>query len=149
MMNSVTSRTNRFSFKPINPNAITLTNLVELQVSFTAIRVKRNDYVFVPKLRSICVLDRSVEKVSILFQPKTVILLLTKGPHCRLQDFNAAAIRSLSKKPVSPLKKMKRKVGYEQDGVDATFMGTEESLNMKRLCLKDNQGDHVTDTTMQ
>ena len=54
----------RITFKPINLNAGTITNLVELQVSFTAVRVKRGEYVFVPKLRSICVLSRHVEKVT-------------------------------------------------------------------------------------
>ena len=55
----------RESFHSINPNSINATNLVELQVSFMAIKVKRGEYIFLPKLRSICVLDRIVEKVSI------------------------------------------------------------------------------------
>ena len=54
----------RESFHSINPNSINATNLVELQVSFMAIKVKRGEYIFLPKLRSICVLDRIVEKVS-------------------------------------------------------------------------------------
>ena len=55
----------RESFHSINPNSINATNLVELQVSFMAIKVKRGEYIFLPKLRSICVLDRIVEKVNI------------------------------------------------------------------------------------
>ena len=57
----------RESFHSINPNSINATNLVELQVSFMAIKVKRGEYTFLPKLRSICVLDRIVEKVSIYY----------------------------------------------------------------------------------
>ena len=55
----------RESFHSINPNSINATNLVELQVSFMAIKVKRGEYIFLPKLRSICVQNRIVEKVSI------------------------------------------------------------------------------------
>ena len=57
----------RESFHSINPNNINPTNLVELQVSFMAVIVKKGEYVFLPKLRSICILDRLVERVSIYY----------------------------------------------------------------------------------
>lgn len=38
--------------------------MVEVQVSFQAIRVARHDYVFIPKLRAMCLLDRTAEAVS-------------------------------------------------------------------------------------
>lgn len=37
--------------------------MVEVQVSFQAIRVARHDYVFIPKLRAICLLHRTAEVV--------------------------------------------------------------------------------------
>ena len=48
------------------------------------------------------------------------------------QDYNTAAIKTLAKKPVSPMKKMKRKVGYGQEAEDA---GLEAEHAMKKLCL--------------
>ena len=49
-----------------------------------------------------------------------------------LQDFNTAAIKTLARKPVSPLKKLKRKVGYGRDEKDT---GVEAEHAMKKLCL--------------
>ena len=46
---------------------VSLMNLVEAQVSFPIIRVAREEYVFVPKLRAICLLDRIVEMVSFVW----------------------------------------------------------------------------------
>ena len=53
-------------YAQIKPGLFALTNLVEVQVSFAAIRVSRQEYVFIPKLRAICLLNRVVETVSIL-----------------------------------------------------------------------------------
>lgn len=39
-------------------------NMVEVQVAFHAIRVGRQEYLFLPKLRAICLLNRVVERVS-------------------------------------------------------------------------------------
>lgn len=52
-------------YKEIKPGLLTLTHLVEVQVSFVIIRVARQEYAFVPKLRAICLLNRIVETVSI------------------------------------------------------------------------------------
>lgn len=38
--------------------------MVEVQIGFQVIRVGRSEYVFVPKLRSLCLLNRVAEKVS-------------------------------------------------------------------------------------
>lgn len=37
--------------------------MLEVQVGFMAIRVARDEFVFLPKLRAICILDRIVEQV--------------------------------------------------------------------------------------
>ena len=49
------------------PGIFAMTNLVEAQVSFAIIRVARQEYAFVPKLRAICLLDRIVEMVSFIW----------------------------------------------------------------------------------
>ena len=62
------------------------------------------------------------------------------------QDYNTAAIKTLAKKPVSPMKKMKRKVGYEQDTEDT---GLEAENAMKKLCLAERNGVQTGDISMQ
>ncbi|KAM5534257.1 hypothetical protein V8D89_012082 [Ganoderma adspersum] len=52
------------------PGIFAVTNLVEAQVSFAIIRVARQEYVFVPKLRAICLLDCVVETLSLLKKVK-------------------------------------------------------------------------------
>ena len=52
------------SYNEINPTAIQITNLVEIQVGFSAIPIAKGRYKVLSKLRSICVLDRAVESVS-------------------------------------------------------------------------------------
>ena len=53
----------RFIFDPYKPEFFHLSNMVEVQVSFQVVRVGRHDYVFVPKLRAMCLLDREAESV--------------------------------------------------------------------------------------
>ncbi|KAI1788903.1 hypothetical protein LXA43DRAFT_893730 [Ganoderma leucocontextum] len=72
-------------YAEIKPGLFMLTNLVEVQVSFVIVRVARQEHVFVPKLRAICLLD------------------------C---DYNLSVICCLASGQLSPLKKVKRKVGY-------------------------------------
>ncbi|KAI0746129.1 hypothetical protein C8Q76DRAFT_765114 [Earliella scabrosa] len=86
-----------FIFDPYKPEFFHLSNMVEVQVSFQVVRVGRHDYVFVPKLRAMCLLDREAESVCLT---------------C-LREYNIAAIEAISKTPVSPLKKVKRKSGQE------------------------------------
>ncbi|KAL6301050.1 hypothetical protein BKA93DRAFT_739447 [Sparassis latifolia] len=54
---------------PIQPAAIQIGHMVELQVSFCAVPISKGKYRFLHKLRSICVLNRRVQLVSgMLFQ---------------------------------------------------------------------------------
>lgn len=51
-------------FKRTKPETIYTGNMVELQVAFQAIRVRRDEYIFLPILRAVCLLSREVEQVS-------------------------------------------------------------------------------------
>lgn len=51
-------------FDLYKPELFNLSNMVEVQVSFQVVRVGRHDYVFVPKLRAMCLLGREAEAVS-------------------------------------------------------------------------------------
>ena len=66
----------RHYYKPVSPHSIPLYSLVEIQVAFTAVKVKQQEYQFIPKLRSVCILDRSVEHVSNLFEYPRVGLII-------------------------------------------------------------------------
>ena len=44
--------------------------MVEVQVSFQVVRVGRHDYVFIPKLRAVCLLNRDAEAVSLVFDER-------------------------------------------------------------------------------
>ena len=59
----------RERFGRTKPDVLALAHLVEVQLAFVAVRTGRAEYVFLPKLRSICLLDRVVERVS---NPKRV-----------------------------------------------------------------------------
>lgn len=98
--------------------------LVEVQVGFKVERVARNEYVFLPKLRAVCIFDRVVEQV------RSAAKSSQSNKNSHLQDYNAAAILMLSKRPTSPLTKVKRKVGYN-DSVEEE----DTHLGMKKLCL--------------
>ncbi|KAI0743698.1 hypothetical protein C8Q80DRAFT_1338050 [Daedaleopsis nitida] len=82
------------------PEFFNLSNMVEVQVGFQAIRVARHDYIFILKLRA---------------------------------DDNIAAIEAIARAPVSPMKKVKRKVGYgssDDDGEeDESLEGWSSSLS--------------------
>ena len=66
----------RHHYKPVLPHSIPLYSLVEIQVAFTAVKVKQQEYQFIPKLCSVCVLDQSVERVSNLFEYPRVGLII-------------------------------------------------------------------------
>lgn len=51
------------------------------------------------------------------------------------QEYNAAAIRALSNRVVSPLKKIKRKVGYGHSSDDSQAEESAPQNEMKRLCI--------------
>ncbi|KAH9939696.1 uncharacterized protein BXZ73DRAFT_43519 [Epithele typhae] len=57
-----TVKNSKATYSKIKPHQINISNLVELQIAFTVVRLPRQEYVFVPKLCSICVLDRAVER---------------------------------------------------------------------------------------
>lgn len=84
--------------------------MVELQVAFQAIRVRRDEYIFLPILRAICLLSREVEQVSY------IIGWYANLYSHRIQDHNSAVIRTISSRTISPLKKVKRRVGYDKGG---------------------------------
>lgn len=54
------------SFQRIKPDGIFPGAMVELQIAFAAVKLGQHDYIFLPKLRAICVLSRAVQSVSIL-----------------------------------------------------------------------------------
>ncbi|KAI1785801.1 hypothetical protein LXA43DRAFT_899057, partial [Ganoderma leucocontextum] len=104
-----------FDYDAVKPFMFALTSLVEVQVSFMIVRVACQEYAFIPKLRAICLFNH--------------------------MDYNLSTIRILASGRLSPLKKVKRKIGYGSasssdsggDGGDKT-----PSKAMKRLCLLEN-----------
>ncbi|KAI0716304.1 hypothetical protein C8Q76DRAFT_692067 [Earliella scabrosa] len=112
------------TFEQYKPEFFDLINMVEV-VSFQAVRVGHHDYVFVPKMRALCLLSCEAEAAC-------------GSSAGRWGDYNITAIKAIAKAPVSLLKKIKCKVGYgdsteeESDKGDKPPQGT-----MKRLCLAD------------
>ncbi|EIW54544.1 uncharacterized protein TRAVEDRAFT_84071, partial [Trametes versicolor FP-101664 SS1] len=93
------------SFRRIKPDVIFPGTMVELQIAFVAVKVGCHEYIFLPKLWAICVLSHAVQLVI------KVSLFNLHHAHY-MQDYNSLALRDLSLCAVSPLKKVKRKVGY-------------------------------------
>ena len=124
-------------FECYKPELFNLSNMVEVQVSFHVVRVGRHDYVFVPKLRALCLLNRNAEAVCLFCYTWMFTLLMLKWGR---QDYNIAAIEAIAKGPVSPLKKIKRKVGYEDHAEEENGDNSDEPPRaaMKRLCLGDS-----------
>ncbi|KAI0665426.1 hypothetical protein C8Q78DRAFT_1072990 [Trametes maxima] len=105
----------RPSFKRIKPDMIMPGTMVELQVAFTVAKLGRHDYIFLPKLRAICILNRVVHT-----------------------DYNMSVIKILSARNVSPLKKMKHKVGYDNDKENVNAVEAPQK-QLKRLTLNDDR----------
>ncbi|KAI0717659.1 hypothetical protein C8Q72DRAFT_756818, partial [Fomitopsis betulina] len=74
------------SFHCIKPDTIFPGTMVKLQIAFAAVKIGRHEYIFLLKLRAICVLSHA--------------------------DYNSLALKDLSLRAVSLLKKVKCKVGY-------------------------------------
>lgn len=55
------------SYQRIKPSAILPASLVEVQVTFSAVKLGRTDYIFLPKLRSVCILSRAIHSVRSTF----------------------------------------------------------------------------------
>ncbi|RPD52037.1 hypothetical protein L227DRAFT_568861, partial [Lentinus tigrinus ALCF2SS1-6] len=101
-------------YERTTPDAFYLSNMVEIKFAIHIVKVGRQEYVFLPKLRALCLLGKEVQ-----------------------QDYNIACIRSITQKTVSPLKKVKRKVGYEREDSEEDRDGPVEPPQkaMKRLTL--------------
>ena len=129
------------SFDQYKPEHFNLSNMVKVQVSFQVVRVGRHDYVFIPKLRALCLLNRDAEAVCTI-----LLALCTCGLSDRdfaHQDYNVAAIEAIAKAPVSPLKKIKRKVGYGDSTEEDSDQGNQPPQGaMKRLRLYDAPHSH-------
>ena len=54
-------------FQVIEPYCITPSNLVDVQMTFAIVKVSKGEFVFLPKLYAICMLDHSVKQVSFCF----------------------------------------------------------------------------------
>jgi hypothetical protein len=61
------SLSNRTSYQKVRPMSIRVGQLVEVQLGFMSVRVKKGKYAFLPILRSICILDRTLVEVSNIF----------------------------------------------------------------------------------
>lgn len=128
-------RNSRSVFTHAQPELLNLSNMVDVQFAIHLVKVGRQEYVFVPKLRAVCLLGKQAEHVRLFVHRSWIILLI-----CISQDHNLASIRAItSRRPVSPLKKVKRKVGYGQDGAESKDDSCAEPPQkaMRRLSLLD------------
>ncbi|KAI0340233.1 hypothetical protein BDW22DRAFT_1334836 [Trametopsis cervina] len=99
------------SYTPCNPVSIRPGQLVELQVAFGTVPISKGRHIMLSKLRSICIISR--------------------------QDINTSLFDKIKNPPVSPLKKIKRRVGY------TTFADSANQTvgALKRLRLTDSTSD--------
>ena len=67
----------RSAFERGKPDLFAPGHLVEVQVAFHAVRVSRGEYVFLPKLRALCLLDRTAERVSVFSNDRNAMDQLT------------------------------------------------------------------------
>ncbi|TFK80211.1 hypothetical protein K466DRAFT_444669, partial [Polyporus arcularius HHB13444] len=74
------------------PEIFCPSNMVQVRFAVHLAKVGRHEYVFLPKLRSICLLSS--------------------------EDYNIASIRAITRRAVSPLKKIKRKADYGKQDSD-------------------------------
>ncbi|KAI0349264.1 hypothetical protein OH77DRAFT_1499631 [Trametes cingulata] len=109
-------------YQRVRPDVIVPGTMVEVQVAFAAVKLGRDDYIFLPKLRAICVLDRGVQS-----------------------DYNVSRLKELCTKSVSPLKKVKRKIGYGDEG--RTIM-EDSNQRMKRMSLREEQEIDYSDVDL-
>lgn len=112
--------------------------MVQVRFAVHLAKVGRHEYVFIPKLRSICLLGSDVQRVSLERFVRTSAL----GTHLIMQDYNIASIRAITHRVVSPLKKVKRKADYGQEDSEQEDEPTEPPQRaMKRLALADGSKD--------
>ena len=61
-------------YNAVAPTTIRVGQIVELQMGFGAILTKKRKHVLVPVLRSICILDRTLQEVRICFSTGYTVL---------------------------------------------------------------------------
>lgn len=91
-------------YDDINPQVIRVGQLVEAQVTFSAVRDKGTKYNFIRRLRSICILDRTYQFVSVKIYPYSI--------HHNVLQENMPSLRHPIQLQPSVVR-MKRKIGYE------------------------------------
>ncbi|RPD67778.1 hypothetical protein L226DRAFT_474417 [Lentinus tigrinus ALCF2SS1-7] len=124
-----------YNFEKVKLEVIGLSNMIEVQFAVHVIKVGRQDYIFLPKLRAICLFGKQAEQV--FFFP------LMYG----LQDHNLASIRAITaRRVISPLKKVKRKVGYGPEDSEGDADGPAEPPQkaMRRLTLQEGASGDVS-----
>ncbi|TFK78113.1 hypothetical protein K466DRAFT_468930, partial [Polyporus arcularius HHB13444] len=92
------------------PEIFCTSNMVQVRFAVHLAKVGRHEYVFIPKLRSICLLGSEIQRVSY-----TVMESMYCITYVYSQDYNIASIHALTHKVVSPLKKVKRKADYGKE----------------------------------
>ncbi|TFY52084.1 hypothetical protein EVJ58_g10208, partial [Rhodofomes roseus] len=101
------SSRSKYQFKQSHPTALSVGQLVEIQTSFAVVPRGKKKYKLINKLRSICVLDRSIEN-----------------------EINQERIQAALRK-TSPTRKVKRNVGYEDD--DSEVEEAREDVKRMRI----------------
>ncbi|KAI0346337.1 hypothetical protein BDW22DRAFT_1302883, partial [Trametopsis cervina] len=82
-----------------DPIGVRLGQLVEVQVAFCTVPISKGRHLMLSKLRSVCILSRDVQSVR-------------RRDILDLQDMNHEAFSIGKRVPISPTKKLKRRVGY-------------------------------------
>ena len=118
----------RTAYDSVGPSLVRVGQIVELQAGFGAILTKKNKYVLLPILRSICIMDRTVQEVGLptLF---TWRCLKERG-----QDLSKAALDGLRTALESSSTSLKRQVGYDSSESDV-------SKQLKRLKMDEEEDD--------
>lgn len=62
----LTPTVTRQQFERSSPDLLTLSNLVEVQFAVHVVKVGRQEHVFLPKLRAVCLLGKQAEQVRLL-----------------------------------------------------------------------------------
>ncbi|KAH9829028.1 uncharacterized protein C8Q71DRAFT_863579 [Rhodofomes roseus] len=101
------SSRSKYQFKKSHPTALSVGQLVEIQTSFAVVPRGKKKYMLINKLRSICVLDQSIEN-----------------------EINQERIQAALRK-TSPTRKVKRNVGYEDD--DSEVEEAREDVKCMRI----------------
>ena len=107
----------------INPVKFHCGNIVEAQLSFQTVALKEGKHKLLVILRALTLLDEVLAKV------KIYIVIMYKRHSPIIKDANIARNRCAQQEIAISLKPIKRKVGYEEDGV----VNMEERMNRMRI----------------